>query len=373
MSSYFKIPHRLDSRRYRQLRLEALENRHFLAASIVDGHDFGLPPNHAPIAHSDMFDVHESEAMSVAAPGILLNDQDYDHDNLAAEVATPPVHGVLSLNADGSFAYVPDDDYTGTDSFTYRVTDGQDHSLAVVSLNVHAMDHAPPPARNQAPHFLAGPDQSVTDESGPQTIPHWATAISAGPSEELGQTLEFIVTASDESLFAVQPAVDAAGQLTFTPAPNSHGTAIVTVVLKDNGGTADGGTDTSEPQSFAINVSKPHSLHNSLHPEDVNGDSFVSPHDALLIINELNEHESGDAGVDHADAPFYDVSCDGYVSAIDALRVINTINSSHVAEGESADSTVGAVSVPTVADNSGDIVAVLAIESAEQTARQRRG
>jgi hypothetical protein len=53
-------------------------------------------------------------------------------------------------------------------------------------------------------------------------------------------------------LFTVQPALDSSGTLTFTPAPNAFGPANVTVVLKDDGGTANGGIDTSSLQSFLI-------------------------------------------------------------------------------------------------------------------------
>ena len=42
--------------------------------------------------------------------------------------------------------------------------------------------------------------------------------------------------------------------LTYTPATNASGTATITVVLKDNGGTANGGVDTSAPQTFMITV-----------------------------------------------------------------------------------------------------------------------
>jgi len=37
-------------------------------------------------------------------------------------------------------------------------------------------------------------------------------------------------------------------------AANANGTATATVTLKDNGGTAHGGLDTSAPQTFAITV-----------------------------------------------------------------------------------------------------------------------
>jgi hypothetical protein len=52
---------------------------------------------------------------------------------------TPPAHGALSLTADGSFAYTPNADFSGIDTFTYRAYDGTDHSpAATVSITVAA-------------------------------------------------------------------------------------------------------------------------------------------------------------------------------------------------------------------------------------------
>ena len=59
---------------------------------------------------------------------------------------------------------------------------------------------------------------------------------------------------TNAALFAAGPAVDSAGVLTYTPAANANGSATITLVLKDNGGTANGESDTSAPQSFVITV-----------------------------------------------------------------------------------------------------------------------
>jgi len=82
----------------------------------------------------------------------------------------------------------------------------------------------------------------------------WATAISAGPPDEVGQVLTFLVSNNNNALFSVQPAISANGALTYTPAPNANGLATVTVLLQDNGGTANSGVDTSAPQTFTITV-----------------------------------------------------------------------------------------------------------------------
>jgi large repetitive protein len=74
-------------------------------------------------------------------------------------------------------------------------------------------------------------------------------------SNESTQKLNFRVSTNNDALFAALPAVDATtGTLTYTPATFASGTATVTVVLGDDGGTANGGRDTSAPQTFTITV-----------------------------------------------------------------------------------------------------------------------
>ncbi|MBI5429259.1 MAG: tandem-95 repeat protein [Nitrosomonadales bacterium] len=63
---------------------------------------------------------------------------------LASSVVSAPTHGAITVNADGTFSYTPDLDYFGTDSFTYRLSDGPlDSNLAAVSLTVTAVNDAP--------------------------------------------------------------------------------------------------------------------------------------------------------------------------------------------------------------------------------------
>ena len=109
------------------------------------------------------------------------------------------------------------------------------------------------PAMNVPPSFTKGADRTVAEDAGPVSIFGWATNISPG-FLDAGQTVSFLVSADDTALFAVQPAVASSGVLTFTPAANAHGSAIVTVRARDNGGTANGGNDTSDPQTFTITV-----------------------------------------------------------------------------------------------------------------------
>jgi hypothetical protein len=108
---------------------------------------------------------------------------------------------------------------------------------------------------NDAPSFTKGADQSVNENDPAQTVNNWATATSPGPADEAGQNVTFqIVSNSNASLFSVAPAISSTGTLTYTPATGVSGSALITIRLADNGGTANGGNDTSATQSFNINV-----------------------------------------------------------------------------------------------------------------------
>jgi hypothetical protein len=94
----------------------------------------------------------------------------------------------------------------------------------------------------------------VLEDAGAQSVAGWATAISAGPASEASQSVSFDVSVDVPALFLVQPAIAADGKLTYTPAADANGVATVTVRAVDDGGTADGGNDTSSPALFTITI-----------------------------------------------------------------------------------------------------------------------
>ena len=204
-----------------------------------------------PVAASDAYTVNEDTPLSVAAPGVLGNDSDPDGNPITAVKLTDPAHGTVTLNSNGSFTYTPAADYNGPDSFTYQASDGTLASAAAtVTITVNSV--------NDPPSFTKGPDETASGGSGPVSIVGWATNISPGPANEAGQTVTFTVANDTPTAFAPgqQPAVDPAGTLTFQPAfivlvPI---TVTVTVTAHDNGGTANGGQDTSAPQQFTITI-----------------------------------------------------------------------------------------------------------------------
>src|SRR5262249_52810923 len=118
-------------------------------------------------------------------------------------------------------------------------------------------------AVNDAPSFTKGPDVTTLEDGGPAPFLNWATNVLPYPAppaplatDEGAQAPKFLVTTDNNALFTAvgQPAIDASGTLTYTTVPNANGVAHVTVTLMDNGGTANGGVDTSAPQTFTINI-----------------------------------------------------------------------------------------------------------------------
>lgn len=106
-------------------------------------------------------------------------------------------------------------------------------------------------AVNDPPFFVKGPNCYVLEDSGPASYPAWATAILPGPADESSQVLTFTLE-SDLPLFAALSIDPTSGELSFTPAADVWGTATITATLQDDGGTANGGMDTSTPQTFQI-------------------------------------------------------------------------------------------------------------------------
>jgi hypothetical protein len=204
------------------------------------------PPNTAPVANDASATTNEDNSVTITLSGsdadgdfLTFNTDPPDNGQLGPIIPTSPTTATVD--------YKPNDNYNGSDSFTYTVSDGNGGTdTADVTITVIPV--------NDPPSFTAGGDQTVLEDSGAQTFPNWATAISAGPGDEAGQTVSFVLTNDNPALFSSQPAISPSGTLTFTPAANAFGTATVTVFLTDNGGIANGGDDTSPTQTFTITV-----------------------------------------------------------------------------------------------------------------------
>jgi VCBS repeat-containing protein len=158
------------------------------------------------------------------------------------------------VSANGTLTFTPAANAAGTATVTVTLSDDGGTDGSGVDTSAPQTFTISVTAVNDAPSFVKGGDQTVPEDSGAHTVTGWATGISAGPAGESAQTATFTVTNTNNALFSSQPAIDASGNLTYTPAANASGSATVTVTLKDNGGTANGGVDTSASQTFTITV-----------------------------------------------------------------------------------------------------------------------
>jgi hypothetical protein len=102
-----------------------------------------------PIAVDDEYETNQDETLSVEAPGVMEND-DFGLSEVSSILVDASLHPEISLNPDGSFVYIPEEDFVGIYSFTYQLEHGDEFSdPAVVQISV--LDTQPPQVEWIAP------------------------------------------------------------------------------------------------------------------------------------------------------------------------------------------------------------------------------
>jgi len=115
--------------------------------------------NRAPVLVNDNYVTAEDTPLFINADddgpmdpnvGPLFNDSDDDGDTLTIDLTTPPAdtidtpNGTVVIEANGTFPYTPDAEFSGTDSFSYRAVDGFGGSVtATVFISVTNVDDPP--------------------------------------------------------------------------------------------------------------------------------------------------------------------------------------------------------------------------------------
>jgi hypothetical protein len=236
---------------------------------------------------------------------IALNGSDAETTapNLRFTITQAPTNGTLKnggatlttgsfvTGSPASLTYQPNADYFGSDSFRFKVTDrGDPDNCGAPGPACSAPGESPEVtvaitinSVNDAPGFdlTASPNQTVINTAGPQSVSPFAMNLTKGPANESTQALTgFTVTGNtNPALFSAQPAISVGGALTYTPAANANGTATITVVLQDDGGTANGGVNTSTPRTFTITVTPPNQP-----PTSAAQPNVTTNEDAAVII-----------------------------------------------------------------------------------------
>lgn len=229
-------------------------------------------PNRAPVANGDSYDATEDTLFATTlANGVLLNDTDADGDTLTAMLVSGPAHGILELNSNGTFSYMPQGNYTGPDSFTYQASDGELNSgLATVNLAVSSVNDAPV---GMADSYNVNENQSV---------------VVTSPG-----VLQNDTDADQDSLTAVlvsQPshgvlAFDSDASFSYTPNANYFG--VDSFTYRANDGAADSRVTT-------VNLS----VNGSNHLPVLVDDAYSIAEDGVLTVAAIGGLLSNDSDVD---------------------------------------------------------------------------
>jgi uncharacterized repeat protein (TIGR01451 family) len=186
-----------------------------------------FPVDDAP---EPMGDAAITESNTPVAVAPFANDINTDETDLTISGYGQPSNGSVVLNADGTFTYTPNPDFSGSDSFEYTLggdaPTGRQRAAQTARITV-IVD--PEPGR-----VTAGDDAAATDEDTPVTIP----------------VLENDGGADALTLVGVEPAqrgqvrVNGDGTLTYTPLPNAHGEETFRYAVSDGASGADWGAVT---------------------------------------------------------------------------------------------------------------------------------
>lgn len=190
------------------------------------------------------------------------DEQDEDDNLQAIRVLSLPANGTLTFNdvtvTTGlviqanqleQLQYSPASDTSGPFSFLVTAQDDGDGVNESEPTTV-TIDLAPV---NDAPRFtLTDNADQITPAGQSVTLTDFTTEISAGPADESNQSLTFEITTTGEDIFSQLPQLSNDGTLTYSLQDDIFGVATVTLVLTDDGGIANGGSDRSAEQTFTI-------------------------------------------------------------------------------------------------------------------------
>jgi hypothetical protein len=232
------------------------------------------PVNDRPVARNDSAGTDEGTSVTI---DVLANDSDVEGalDRGSVTVISGPANGTTSVNtSNGRVTYTPNADFSGTDSFQYRVADAEGLTdTATVTVTVRNI--------NDPPTITPIPNQTI-DEDGS------TGALSFTVGDEETAPADFSVTAGSSNTTLVPNANLALGgsganrSITVTPAANQNGSTTIKVTVSDG--------EASASTSFTVTVTAVPD------PPVAEDDNATTPVDTDVTIDVL----ANDVGVDAA-------------------------------------------------------------------------
>ncbi|MBT7944065.1 MAG: tandem-95 repeat protein, partial [Alphaproteobacteria bacterium] len=337
----------------------------FATAGIV------VAPNADPAADDQVVATSEDQPLSGQ-----LSATDTDEDTLSYALADDgaPGHGSVIINADGTYTYTPPADFSGTDSFSYTVSDGEGGATtATVSVNVAAVSDVPVLSVSAA----SGAEDTAISLAISATVPgseELATLTISGVPD--GATLSAGTDNGDGSWTLDGDALNALDTLTMTPPADWSGDIVLTVgASSTDGGTATAGFGvavTAAPDLPVVTVSAASGAEDTAIALAISATVPGSEELASLTISGVPDGATLSAGTDNGDGS-WTLSGDD-LNALDNLTLTPPADwSGDIALTAGATSTDGGtatagfgVSVTAVPDL--PVISVSAVSGAEDTA-----
>ncbi|HEX8840587.1 MAG TPA: cadherin-like domain-containing protein, partial [Sphingomicrobium sp.] len=189
-----------------------------------DGSDQGVyariyAPNLAPVANSGSNGGNEDQTITGS-----VSASDPDGDAISFGLVTGPQHGVLTFNSNGTYSYTPNADYNGSDSFTFRASDGLvNSSPASVTLTINPVNDAP---------LVTGSQPSLAHGQEDVACTVTAAQLLAGFGDVDGDTLSIAALTADRGTVTA----NSDGTYTITQAPNFNGDVVLSYSVVDGQG-----------------------------------------------------------------------------------------------------------------------------------------
>lgn len=269
--------------------------------------------NEPPVITIENFSVPENSPAGTVVGTVQAADPDAN-DSIQFSLPSQTANWLQIDGASGQLTVIDgaNIDFEGTSQTvaTVRVADGQ--GLATeAQVTVTASDANDPP-------IVASPLADTTAEEG--TAFNLVIPESTFTDEDAGDSLSYVATSGDGFSLPDWLSFDPNTRtLSGTPGSGDLGVTSVRVSAVDSAGAAVADT-------FDIDVQEGNSWHNETEIFDVNDDTFVTPIDALMVINYLNTSQSPEVPDTPPTSGLVDVNNDGFVTPIDALIVINRLN-----------------------------------------------
>ena len=246
-----------------------------------------LPVDDPPVARDDAVEVGEDGSVAINVPA---NDSDPDGnlDLTSVAVVSGPSHGAVIVDPiTGIVTYEPDENFYGTDTFTYRICDSDGVcDTATVTVEVNPVDDPP----------VAGDDRSTVPEDGSVTIN--VPDNDSDPDGNLDITSVSIVSQPPNGTVTVDPVT---GAITYEPNENFNGTDTFSYQICDSDGVCD-------VASVTVNVTPVDD------PPVANDDSTTTPEDTSVIVGVVDNDFDVDGNLDPTTVEIVSSPSNGTVS-----------------------------------------------------------